>query len=434
MRTVVPILLALLPVLARAAESPGPPPPVDLGELLREAESRSPDLLAASARLEAARRVPSQVQAAPDPEVSVSYLNDGISRFTLGESEFSYLAVTWTQEIPSRGKLAGSGEVAGFASERAARDLERSRLEVGASVKTAYADLYRLDRAGAVLQESRAVLETLVQAARRRYETGEGIQESVLKAQTEILRLDAETTRVAQDRRAAQIRLNAAVGRLDDVPLGPANLLPEVVVPPDPEPLADAALAGSPEIGGLEAEVRGEEASVRVARLNLRPDFIWSASYQNRDGLDPMVMGTIGVRLPIHRQRKQVQALSQKEADLLVARHALESGRVRTRASVRDLVSRARRSDRLAALLSQGVIPQARITVESAQASYAVGRIPFLDVLNDLTTLLGARIDLATQEAERFQAVAALEPLLAQELIHVPVGDSDEGGPHADAP
>jgi cobalt-zinc-cadmium efflux system outer membrane protein len=431
MKPVVPVLLALLPGLVAAAEAPGP---ADLADLLREAETRNPDVQTAAARLEAARRVPSQVQAPPDPEVSVSYLNDGVSRFTLGQSEFSYLSFTWTQEIPYRGKLARSGEVAGFASEKAGKDLERARLEVVAAVKTAYADLYRFDRADTVLQESRTVLETLVQAARRRYEIGEGIQESVLKAQTEILRLEAEMARVSQDRRAAQIRLNAAVGRLDDIPLGPARMLPDVVLPADPEPLADAAVATSPEVGGLEAGVRSEEAGVRLAKLNLRPDFIWSASYQNRDGLDPMVMGMFGVRLPIYRQRKQAQALSQKESDLLVARHELESARVRTRATVRDLVSRAQRADRLSTLVGQGVIPQARITLESAQASYAVGRIAFLDVLNDLTALLGARIELATQEAERFQALAALEPLLAQELIHVPDGSADGGGHHADEP
>jgi outer membrane protein TolC len=425
MKPIVPVLLALLPGLVAGAEADGP---ADLGDLLREAERRNPDVKATAARLEAVGRVPSQVQAPPDPEVSISYLNDGVSRLTLGESEFSALSFTWTQEIPRRGKLARSGEVAAIESEKTAKDLERARLEVAAAVKTAYADLYRLDRADAVLLETRAVLETLVQAARRRYEIGEGIQESVLKAQTEILRLEAEMARVTQDRRGAQIRLNAAVGRLEDVPLGPASTLPDVVLPGDPEPLADVAVASSPEVGGLEAAVRGEEAGVRLAKLNLRPDFIWSASYQNRDGLDPMVMGMFGVRLPIYRQRKQAQALSQKESELLVARHELDSIRVRTRASVRELVSRAERADRLATLLGQGVIPLARSALESAQASYGVGRIAFLDVLNDLTALLGARIELATQEAERFQALAALEPLLARELIHVPDGRSGEKG------
>jgi outer membrane protein, heavy metal efflux system len=431
MKSALSVLLVLLPGLVVAADVPGP---ADLGDLLREADVKNPDVKTAAARLESASHLPSQVQHAPDPEVSISYLNDGVSQFTLGESEFSYLAFTWTQEVPYRGKLARSAEVAGFESDKAAKELERSRLEVAAAVKTAYADLYRLDRASAMLVESRAILETLAQSARRRYEIGEGIQESVLKAQTEILRLEAEMARVAQDRRGAQIRLNAAVGRLEDVPLGPASVLPDVVLPPDAEALADAAVAASPEIGGLEAGVQGEEAGVRLAKLNLRPDFIWSASYQSRDGLDPMVMGMFGVRLPIHKEKKQAQALSQKESDLLAARQALESARVRTRASVRDLVARAQRADRLAALMRQGVIPLARTTLQSAQASYAVGRLAFLDVLNDLGALLAARIDLATEEAERFQALAALEPLLAQELIKVPDKEHEEGGHHAGEP
>lgn len=418
------VLLALVPAgFAFGAEAA----PADLGALLQEALDNNPVLRAARERLQAARRRPSQARTRPDPEISIAYLNDGLSRFTLGESEFSTLSLTWTQEMPHPGKLPRMGEVAGFDAERAAKDLERARLEVCAAVKTAYADLYRLDRTGAILQETRSVLESLAQAARRRYEVGEGIQENVLKAQTEILRLDAEIARVTQDRRTAELRLDVAVGRDDDAPIGPARALPEGALPGHPEGLAEDAASASPEIGALEAAVRQEEAGVRLARLNLKPDFTWSASYQNRDGLDPMVMGSFGVRLPLYRQRKQAQALLEKESDLLAARQDLRASQVRTRASVGELVARVQRAERLLDLYSQGVIPQAKSALESAQSSYGAGRIAFLDLLNDLTTLLGARIELTVQESDRVQALAALEPLLVRQLIRVPGAREAQG-------
>ena len=419
--------------LAQAPPAAGAPviPPADLAALLREAEANSPALRAVEARREAARHLPSQAEAPPDPEVSVAYTNDGVSSFTLGESDMSLLALTWTQEVPYPGKLRRSGEVASYELERAGKDFERARLEVAAAIKTAYAELYRLDRTGAILDETRTVLVSLAEVARRRYEVGEGIQESVLKAQTEILRLEAEQVRVAQDRRTAEVRLNAVVGRSADTPIGPAMALPEAALPTEGDRLAEAAIAGSPEVGGLQAEVRREEAGVSLARLDLKPDFVWSASYQNRDGLDPMVMGMFGLRLPLYRQRKQAQAVLQKESELLAARKDLDDLQVRIQASVRELVSRARRADRLLALFGQGVIPQADSTLESAQSSYRVGRIGFLDVLNDLTALLNARTELAIQESERLQALAALEPLLGRELVHVPGGPGGEGGNHA---
>lgn len=430
---------------ARAAAQVAPPeapagpeaapeaPAADLAVLLREAMENNAAIRAAAARLEAALRVPSQVQTPPDPEASLRYLNDGISRFTLGEREFSELSLAWTQEVPYPGKLRLAGEVAILEAERVEKDLGLVRLDVASAVKSAYADLYRWDRTSALLEETRATLEVLAEAARRRYEVGEGIQESVLKAQTEILRIEAEIASARQERRAAQLRLNAVVGRAEDVPVGPALHLPGAYVPEDSEPLSEDAVAGSPEIGGLDASVRRSEAGLRLARLNLKPDFSWTAQYSYRDEFDPMIAGTFGVRLPVRRDRKQAQAVLQAEAELAAARQELVDAQVRLRAAVRDLVARARRADRVARLFAEGVVRQARMTLESAWASYAVGRLPILDVLTDVSTLLEAQIEQVSQEAERLQALAALEPLVGRELILVPEAAREHLPPDGEA-
>jgi outer membrane protein TolC len=419
---------SFLVVLSGLTVAHAEPEAADLGTLLREAEANSPAIRAAASRVSAARHVPSQASAPADPEVSIAYVNDGTSQFTYGDSEFSALSLTWTQEVRHPGKVDGLREVATLESDRVARELDRVRLEVAAAVKATYADLYRLDQTALVLDDVKSVLESLAEASRRRYEVGEGVQESVLKAQTEILRLEAELARVAQDRRAAEIRINAAVGRANDAPIGPVTSIPEGGLPADMERLAQSAVASSPAVAVLQAAVLREEANVRLAKLDEKPDFIWSASYSSRDGLGPMVAGMFGFRLPIFRERKQHEAVLKSESDLLTGRQDLAELQIQTSASVRELTSRFQRAERVRAIFEQGVIPQARATLESAQSAYGVGRLGFLDVLNDLTTLLNARIDLVTQETDRFQALAALEPLLLQELIHVQGDSPDQGG------
>jgi outer membrane protein TolC len=420
--------VTLIPALSLYAQNAESTASADLGALLREAEARNPALQAASVRLEAARRIPSQAQALPDPEASIGYLNEGLSQFTLGESEFSNVSFTWTQEVPYPGKLKRSGEVAERDIEISARALDRLRLEIRSKVKNEYGELYRLDRTRAILEETRAILDSLAQAARRRYEVGEGIQESVLKAQTEILRLETELARVDQDRAATEARLNAALGHPASAPIGPAQDLPGGGLPDDPEALADSAVGASPAIAALQAAVRRGMASVERARLDLKPDFTWSASYQYLGDLDPMVSAMFGLRLPVYRERKQAQAVAQAESELAAARHDLVDLELQTRASVRDLVARVRRAERLLALIGQGVIPQARGALESAQAAYGVGRIGFLDLLNDLIVLLNARIDFAAQESERIQSLADLEPLLNREIVFAPESPGIDGG------
>jgi outer membrane protein, heavy metal efflux system len=431
MNRFLPTLLALLPAVALAGEAPAP---ADLGALLREADEKSPVLRAASARLEASRRVPSQVRALSDPEVDISYTNDGVSRITLGEREFSNLALTWRQEVPYPGKRAQAGEVAEESARISEAELERVRLEVASAVKSAYADLYRLDRTVAVLDETRLALESLAESARRRYEVGEGNQESVLKAQTEILRLEAEMARVSGDRQGVEARLNATLGRAEDESIGAAVTLPGVEPPEDAKALEEEAAAASPSVAGLQAAGRRAEARARLAQLNLKPDFIWSGSYVNRDGLDPMVMGMFGLRLPIYKEKKQRQAWLEARSESTAAQQDLADLQLRTRAQVRDLIARFQRADRLVTLYGQGVVPQARSALESARTSYGVGRLPFLDLLNDQVVVLEARIQLASEESERLRVLAALEQLLARELIRVPAAHAAKAaGAPADA-
>src|SRR5262249_14701946 len=96
------------PTPPASAASPAPP----LADLLREAEENNPELGAAAAGAEAASHVPGRAATAPDPEIGLTYLNDGISQFTLGDSEFTYVGLTWSQEHPYPGKLKRAEAVA----------------------------------------------------------------------------------------------------------------------------------------------------------------------------------------------------------------------------------------------------------------------------------------------------------------------------------
>jgi outer membrane protein TolC len=122
--------------------------------------------------------------------------------------------------------------------------------------------------------------------------------------------------------------------------------------------------------------------------------------------------------------------VKENEAAVEAARADLADAQNRTRAEVRELMARAGKAERLCILIGEGLIPQARATLESALTSYGVGRLQFLDLLGDVKTLLEARISLAGEEADRFQALAALEPLVGREMIEVDRAQPGGGGQH----
>ena len=405
--------------------------PLNLASLIREAAERSPALAAARSRVLAAEATPSQAEALPDPLVTVSYQNESLTDWTFGHSPDSFLSFSWTQELPYSGKREAAGEVARSEITVSQRRLDRIWLETVAGIKRAYADLYRIDRTATILSESRELLRSFLDTARARYEVGEGILENVLKAQTEITKLDADLAKLVQERASAAALLIALAGRRDDAAAGPVLDLPETSPLPDVADLEKEALARSPEILEMEAAARREEARLDLARRQLKPDLMWGASYANRGELDPMIMGTFGVRLPLSRNSKQVQGIIQARHEAEAAGHEVESARLRLLAEIRDLAARAARAGTLSRLFAEGVLPQARSALDSAAAAYGVGRADFLTLLEDFRTLLSYEIDHETQRAERVSALAALEPLTGRALIPVSEGGAaSEGGRH----
>jgi outer membrane protein TolC len=139
--------------------------------------------------------------------------------------------------------------------------------------------------------------------------------------------------------------------------------------------------------------------------------------YANRGDLDPMIAGSFGLRLPVFRGRKQVQGIVQARHEAEAARLDLETVRLRVAAEVRGLAARAARAGTLVRLYAEGILPQARAALESASAAYGVGRVDFLTLLTDFTTLLTYEIEHETQRSERVAALAEIERLTGRVLV-----------------
>jgi len=406
------LVLAIVPAASRADE----PPPLDLAALLEQAELSNPEILAARARLQASEHVPSQREALPDPEARVSYTNDSLTAITLGESPDSELTLGWTQEVPYPGKRGLAGDVARGDVEVLASTLDAARWRVRAGVKAAYADLLRIGRTTTVLGESRKLLLAFQETARARYESGQGILENILRAQTEVAKLDAELATLAQERRSLEARLLGLLGQAADAPLGPARAVPRVAAP-DRAAIEAIALARSPEIRALQSAAVRDGIRVDLARRNLKPDFVWSAAYTNRGDLDPMVMGMFGLRLPVYRKQKQAEAVVQAQFDLEAAEREVEARQVLVLAEIRDLLAQAGRADVLLRLYGESIVPQSRSALDAAAASYGAGRTEFITLIDDFLTVLTYEVNVETQRAEKVKALAAAEPLVGTDLV-----------------
>ena len=123
------------------------------------------------------------------------------------------------------------------------------------------------------------------------------------------------------------------------------------------------------------------------------------------------------VKVPLFWQRKQRPMVAEAAAGLEAGRRMRDTTVARAEAMVGELFVNATSARRLMDLYSGSVLPQAKLTLESALASYQVGKAEFLTVLTDFMSVLTYEIGLEEQRTQYHVALAGLEPLVAAEFI-----------------
>ena len=360
-----------------------------LDGLVSEALQKNPDLLALQETVLAARARPDQARALSDPMLSVVYTNDGWSP-SLGTQDMTTLAFMGSQDLPYPGKRRLRGEVAAREADQVEQQLERVRLGVVAAVKRAYYDLVLSREVLDLVREQEQVWQQIEGVARARYAVGQGAQPDVLRVQIEVTRV--EQLRAEQE---AEGRIRVAeLNSLTDRPAAsPVETRARLVLRPIEEDLDRAAgrLSGiSPELKN--AAVAQERASLLVALASkqFKPDFSVQAGYTNRGGLAPMWQAGASVSLPLYRKRLS-SGVAEAEAQVRASARLADSVRLQLRFRTEERLAQLAATQKIARLYGQGIIPQDRMAVDAALANYQTGKLPFIAVLEALTTLYNDR-------------------------------------------
>jgi len=257
-------------------------------------------------------------------------------------------------------------------------------------------------------REQAEVWRQIEGVARARYDVGQGSQQDVLRVQVELTRVGQA---LAEQEAEGSIRLaeiNRLLGRAAEAALVPS-----------------AALQGVPETASLPAElarlsplspersaaligIDRARLAVELAKKEYRPDFNAQGGYMNRGGLDPMWQAGVSVTLPLNRKRR-ASGVAEAEALLSAARSRLDAVELQLRLRTQERLAQLAAARKVATLYSEGIVPQDRMSVEAAIASYQSGRLPFITVLEALTTLYGDRSTLVRLLAGQARIRASLD-------------------------
>ncbi len=408
-------VVSLLVVLAVAPEAPAEKESkaLTLSHLVREALDHNPEVQTAARALESKRaRVP-QAAALPNPMLMYGVINEGrpVPFQTLGERDFSEAYVGLSQELPFPGKGRLRKEAAQEEAEAARSAYDGVRRRVSASVAEAYYDLYATHAALDVVEESARLLEQLIKVAHTRLSVGQTSQQDVLDAEVEMSRLEERRTELEARRAILEERLRSLLYRHTPDPFGRPPAITPTPLPGSLEELLRRAEEESPALGEKARLVAQAERLTDLAKRDRKPDFSVNFTYHNRGGLDPMYSfgGTISLPNLHGRQR---HAVEEAAASLGAARTGADVARADVRYAVTEAYQTAASAERLLRLYDEGILKQARLSLESALAQYGVGKVEFVTLIASWRRLLD--YDLAYQEQ-----LAAHEKALARLAVHV---------------
>jgi outer membrane protein TolC len=392
-----------------------------LGAVYEQLAVANPRAAAARANARAAAARIASAKRPPDPQLQLGFMNRELPSLRPMEP-LGMTQVQLMQMVPLAGKLGLAGSVA-EAQAAAARGLaDDVRWDVRALAAMAFYDLYQTDRSLDVAISTRRLLQDIAATASTMYAVGEGRQPDVLRAQVEIARMSEDIVRMETMRISMDARLAAL---LDRAPVAdpPSPLLPALPAELPPlDSLLRLAEANRPMIHAGEAELRGAEAAVTLARRELWPDLEIGVQYGQRSGA--MGVGTermgslmLGVSLPVFARSRQLQMREETVAMRAMAAADLAAMRAETRGRVAVAYADWRRARNLSDLYRSTILPQTQATITSSLAAYRVGNVNFMTLLDNQMTLNRYEQELYALAAEQGKALAELEMLIGRELF-----------------
>jgi len=422
LRAVISIVVAMAFVSpsqlnAQAIPSPSHDVSSDLDALVREGLERNGDVVAARDHWEALKRLPIQSRTLPDPQIQLQEFTVGSPRPLSGyeTSDFYYTGFGASQDIPGPGKLRLQGAIAEKDAEIARHQYEAAQRHVAEKIRESYFELFFLTKTIGLLEHERVDLARIERIAEARYRVGEGQAQDVLKAQLQATGMLNEIEHHRREMQQRQADLKATLGRDLDSPTIVVGEVEPTRIDLTEAQLGQAVREHSTEVMMDRAAEGRSEKALSLARRGYIPDFTLGYSYQKTGpGLRDYYMLTVGAKIPLYFWRKQTPAIEQAALEKSAARSRIRAHELDSGASAEDQLVTIRASDRILRIYDQGLIPQAKNSIQAALAGYRGSKVDFQTLISAFVDLLNLQEEHYRELADHEIAVAKLEQIIGE--------------------
>jgi cobalt-zinc-cadmium efflux system outer membrane protein len=409
--------LVLATVLSAFGQTPVASTPMPLSQLLAEAGANNPQISAADHGARAARQMAPQATTLPDPKFTYQQLSVGSPKPFAGytNSDFAYIGIGASQELPYPGKLRLRGDVAERDADTKQAEIEVTKTSIADALKADYLQLAYLQQTLGILRQNESVLDQLIQDATAHYQVGQGMQQDVLQAQVNRTKIVKEITMHHQLMGQTQAHLKGLLGRDQDSPDIVTEDLIATPLQRSPDELLAMVRQNNPQIQVDASSIRTQDAQLASAKHEGKPDFEVGYIYQNTDRkYRDYYMFTFDVRIP---RKKRVDAeIAEATEKRSESQQTLNAHLQQQLAEVREGYVKAASDEELLKEYREGLIPQSDAAYRATLNAYASNREEFIHVLSYFTDLLSLKLEYAQTIVDHEAALAHLESLTGATL------------------
>ncbi|MBN2080627.1 TolC family protein [bacterium] len=396
----------------------------ELAGLIALALQHNPELAPFRSRLAGQAARTRQAGAKQDPMLAFNLANFPLPQLDAGDVPMTQYVLGWSQKYESYGKRDLRRRISSLGEDLIQLELAQHELDIVKKVTSVYYDLASTKARLNVLDDNEQLLVLLKEFAESKYALGTAPQAQVLQAQLELTKLTERRIALSSLYDRQMETLAGLLGHAEE--FAPENLRLSIDYPVPREmnmaveDLVPVALGELPDYQRLDVLENQQLNQIELARRAYRPDYTVSASYGLRYGKRDFISVGISIPLFTHKAERQDAQLQEAYAtlDQTVSNRLMLENSLATEINL-ALVDLTRVVE-LSRLYREGLVPQARLALDSAIAGYAADQVDLAMLLKAQTELLNYELELEELSVSYLAALSGLQVLTAGEFDPLP--------------
>lgn len=410
------IALALIaPSNVRAQEEK----PLDLQSLIFEALQNNPQLRAARNNTAAARTRVNQATSWDAPQIGIEFYQTPVQSFPNPLKNGMETDYFIQQMFPFPGKLSAMGSMAESNANMLDQGYKALERRVLRDLKSAYFELYLVQRKIQVNAENQDLMRRFVEIASKQYEVGMGKQQDILRAQTELSTLVNGGLNLQKEKQVVEAMLNTIMSRSPNDPLGYVADIETDIPHWTLDQLRPLALESRAELKAMSSGIDMNRAELSLSNREYYPDVMARVMYK-----DMAMTGNdfwsvmIGLSIPLApwSSGRYTSKVEETQLNLRRSEDEYTSMRNMTLYEVQDALVKVQTNQNLVMLYKNTVIPQAEQTLLSTVASYQTGKTEFLMLIDAYRMVLMSKLDYYMSVMGYMVSQAALEQAVGMSI------------------